>query len=209
MWFQAEFMENKKRMSSKFFIWRLKMDTSISSLVIMPFFSGSRSYTSVTYERRPQKRSDVARLRRRSSGGGGRPHFSRYFWKWRVFFFVLAFLPQGKRCFQAETQSFKNGLQRGDFLKTPAYRFCAEGKGCYRISSVISFSCARAKTGHTLHVYANFFENGEKKYPFFPFRYARTWRRPNFQKRLSNWWLHLGTQFKTSGRSVWYFYLLA
>ena len=39
------------------------------------------------------------------------------------FFFVLAFLPQGKRCFQTETQSFKNGLLSGDFLKTPAYRF--------------------------------------------------------------------------------------
>lgn len=83
------------------------------------------------------------------------------------FFFVLAFLPQGKRCFQAETQSFKNGLLSVDFFKTPAYRFCAEGKGCYRVSFVISFSCARAKTGHTLHVYANFFENGEKNIRFF------------------------------------------
>ena len=62
-------------------------------------------------------RSDAARLRRRSSGAGGHPHFSGYFWKWRVFF-VLAFLPQGKLCFQApETQSFENGLQSGVFWK--------------------------------------------------------------------------------------------
>lgn len=111
--------------------------------------------------------------------GIGASALFRIFLKMESFFFVLAFLPQGKRCFQTETQSFKNGLLSGDFLKTPAYRFFfAEGKGSYRTSFVISFSCARAKTGHTLHVYANFFENGEKKYPFFPFRYVRTWRRP-------------------------------
>ena len=137
--------------------------------------------------------------------GRGATALFRIFLKMESFFFVLAFLPQGKRCFQAETQFFKNGFLSGDFLKTPAYRFCAEGKGCYRISFVKSFSCARAKAGHTLHVYANFFENGEKKYRFSSFRYVRTRRRPNFQKRLSNWWLHLGTQFKTSGWSVWHF----
>ena len=121
------------------------------------------------------------------------------------FFFRFSLSSTRKTVFSGRNTVFQKRSSEWRFLKTPAYRFCAQGKGCYRISFVISFSCARAKAGHTLHVYANFFENGEKKYRFSSFRYVRTRRRPNFQKRLSNWWLHLGTQFKTSGRSVWHF----
>ena len=62
-------------------------------------------------------------------GQAGVRTFPDIFENGEFFFFVLAFLPQGKRCWQAETQSFKNGLLSGDFFKTPAYR----------ISFVISF----------------------------------------------------------------------
>ena len=175
-------------MSSKFFIWRLKMDTSIFSLVIMRFLV-VHDHT-LRWRMKDAHRDEVTR---HAWGGGpvgqaGVRTYPDIFENGEFFFFRFSLSSTRKTVLSGRNAVFQNGLLSGDFFKTPAYRFCTEGKGCYRISFVISFSCARAKTGHTLHVYANFFENGEKKYPFFSFRYVRTWRRPNFQKRLSNWW---------------------
>ena len=175
--------ECKKRMSSKIFIWRLNMDMSSFSLVII-FFRSSRSYTSVTHEKHPLERSDSwGASRVRGGGGGGGVHkvngvfrhpkhsFSKTVSRVEFFFFL-------KRRLIVFVWTDENG----GFPKRSFHTYhTAKGKGCYSISFVISFSCGRAKTIGIRYVCTRIFSKTEKNISVVKnFRYVWTWTRPNF-----------------------------
>ena len=104
-----------------------------------------------------------------------------------IFFLRFSFASTPKQRFRApKTQVFENGPQKGVCLKTLAYRFRVRGrkrrflntmmsyiiqrkpcKRCYRIFTVLAFSCGRAKTIRIRYVRTRtFFRKRRKKSSF-------------------------------------------
>ena len=118
------------------------------------------------------------------------------------FFFVLVFLPQGKRCCQAETQSFKNGLLSGDFFKTPAYVFVRKVRDAIVFHSLYPFRVQGQKRGIRYMSTRIFSKTEKKNIRFFRLDTCGHGEGLTSKNAYQIDDMHLRTQFKTSGRSV-------
>ena len=156
------------------------MDMSSFSLVIT-FFSPSQSCTSVTHEKHPLERSDSWGASLVVGGGGGhkvsgvfkhpKHSFSKTVSRVEVFFFL-------KRRLIVFVRTDENG----GFPKR-SFHTCqtAKGKGCYSISSVLSFRVAEQKRLAYATCVRVFFRKRRKNSPLSNiFGYVWPWTRRNF-----------------------------